>query len=166
MVSLRPFVSPSLVRDYLQRFGVGEGQRVLDPFCGTGTTVVESKKLGIASVGIEANAMAHFAGTVKVDWTPSPEGLSEHAQRAAASALARPDAEGMSDTDDDKSLRFYSFRYRVALPESIRAKASDGKQWIIRPAVRSRYCFVVAAEQNIAPTAMKAETKSPTRRRA
>jgi hypothetical protein len=55
----------------------------------------------------------------------------------------------------------YSFLYRVALPESIRAKATEGKQWIIRPAGRARYCFVLIAEQNIVPTAMKAETKAP-----
>ncbi|MGH9901342.1 MAG: endonuclease, partial [Pyrinomonadaceae bacterium] len=55
----------------------------------------------------------------------------------------------------------YSFRYRVALPESIRARAAEGKQWLIRPAGRSRYCFVLAAEQSIAPTPLKAETKVP-----
>ena len=42
-----------LVRDYLDTFGVDSTQRVLDPFCGTGTTLVECKKLGIPSVGIE-----------------------------------------------------------------------------------------------------------------
>lgn len=37
---------PHLVRDYIERFGVTEDQCVLDPFCGTGTTLVECKKLG------------------------------------------------------------------------------------------------------------------------
>ncbi|HEV7126192.1 MAG TPA: DNA methyltransferase, partial [Ktedonobacterales bacterium] len=46
---------PHLVREYLQRFKVGSEQRVLDPFCGTGTVLVECKKLGIPSVGVEAN---------------------------------------------------------------------------------------------------------------
>ena len=49
---------PHLVRDYVARFGLGPHHRVLDPFCGTGTTLVECKKLGIASVGVEANPMA------------------------------------------------------------------------------------------------------------
>ncbi|MEB3339020.1 MAG: hypothetical protein VKJ46_16230, partial [Leptolyngbyaceae bacterium] len=31
---------PHLVRDYLQRFGMDHTHRVLDPFCGTGTTLV------------------------------------------------------------------------------------------------------------------------------
>jgi hypothetical protein len=44
---------PHLVRDYLEKFHVTPHQRVLDPFCGTGTTMVECKKLGIPSVGID-----------------------------------------------------------------------------------------------------------------
>lgn len=46
---------PHLVRDYLERFGLGREQCVLDPFCGTGTTLVECKKRGVPSIGIEAN---------------------------------------------------------------------------------------------------------------
>ena len=40
---------PHLVRDYLKRLPAPEGRRVLDPFCGTGTTIVECKKLRISS---------------------------------------------------------------------------------------------------------------------
>lgn len=61
---------PHLVRDYVAQFELHNSHRVLDPFCGTGTTVVECKKLGIPSVGIEANSLAYFAGHVKVDWYP------------------------------------------------------------------------------------------------
>jgi len=58
---------PHLVRHYLDQFGANAGSMVLDPFCGTGTTLVESKKLGIASVGCEANPVTHFASTVKLN---------------------------------------------------------------------------------------------------
>ena len=57
-----------LVRDYISRFEVDRDGLVLDPFCGTGTTLVECKKLGIRSVGIESNPMASFASGVKTDW--------------------------------------------------------------------------------------------------
>jgi hypothetical protein len=49
----------------------------------------------------------------------------------------------------------------VALPASIREKATEGKQWVIRPAGRSKYCFALVDEHNIIPTLMKAETKVP-----
>lgn len=82
---------PHLVREYLQRFGVTSEHRVLDPFCGTGTTVVECKKLGIPSVGVEANPMAHFAGQVKVDWCPDPDRLLAHATQVAEATIAELD---------------------------------------------------------------------------
>ncbi|MEA3341793.1 MAG: DNA methyltransferase, partial [Chloroflexota bacterium] len=34
---------PHLVRDYVDDFGLDEQSTILDPFCGTGTTVVEAK---------------------------------------------------------------------------------------------------------------------------
>jgi SAM-dependent methyltransferase len=88
---------PHLVREYLKRFGLKKGQRVLDPFCGTGTTLVECQKLGIASVGIEANPMAYFASRVKVDWSPDPDGLLKHAQRVADAALSVLESQGIQD---------------------------------------------------------------------
>jgi DNA methylase len=74
---------PHLVRQYLERFGAQPGQRVLDPFCGTGTTVVECKKLGIEGIGIEGNPVAHFASSTKTDWNPDPIRLLTEGQRVA-----------------------------------------------------------------------------------
>lgn len=59
---------PHLVRHYIKEFNLNEDSTVLDPFCGTGTTVVECKKLHVKSVGLEANPIAQLAGEVKVDW--------------------------------------------------------------------------------------------------
>lgn len=71
---------------------------MLDLFRGTGTTLVECKKLGIPSTRVEANPMAYFASRVKVDWTPDPDGLEAHARRVAAAVLAQLEAEGIEDT--------------------------------------------------------------------
>ena len=38
---------PHLVRDYINKFKLNSKHTILDPFCGTGTTLVESKKLCI-----------------------------------------------------------------------------------------------------------------------
>jgi 16S rRNA G966 N2-methylase RsmD len=64
--------SDHLVSQLLDRFGAEDkkdaGWRVLDPFCGTGTTLVESMKRGVSAVGIDANPSSLFAARVKTNW--------------------------------------------------------------------------------------------------
>ena len=55
----------------------------------------------------------------------------------------------------------YSFRYRVSLPDSVAQLAPSGKQWLIRPAGRSKYCFAAVVPLHIAPNPALAETKVP-----
>jgi hypothetical protein len=114
---------PHLVRDYIKRFGLNSSHTLLDPFCGTGTTLVEGKKLGIPSVGVEANPMAHFASLVKVDWSPSPEGLVEHAKQIADSVLAQLEMEGIPD--DSALLVDVAHTYRTLPPESLKLLLTD-----------------------------------------
>ena len=109
---------PHLVRTYLERFGVKNNSIVLDPFAGTGTTLVECKKLGITSVGIEANTMAQFASQTKVSWRPEPQGLLRHAQLIAEKA----EAELALIPGDGLQRQFSEENYKVLLKNSISAK--------------------------------------------
>lgn len=77
---------PHLVRDYLKRFEAGRGETVLDPFAGTGTTLVEARRNGHPCVGVESHPMGHFACVVKTDWEVSPEQLVEEAEKIADAA--------------------------------------------------------------------------------
>ena len=88
---------PHLVRDYIDKFGLQNGNTVLDPFCGTGTTLVECKKLNIDSIGIESNPMANFASQVKVHWTVNPDALLDHAKQIAKVAIERLALDGIED---------------------------------------------------------------------
>jgi DNA modification methylase len=102
---------PHLVRTYLSRFEMGPGSTILDPFCGTGTTLVEAKKNGVASYGIEANPMAHFASKVKTDWVIDPFEVAQCADRTCQRAcraldgsnghlkMLSPEEEGILLTD-------------------------------------------------------------------
>jgi len=117
---------PHLVDDYLSSFGILPGGRVLDPFCGTGTTLVECKKLGIASVGIEANPMAYFASATKVDWGIDPNALVTHAERVARTTLKRLKAVGVADSPDEEPFTDGSGRILLTLPpESMRLLLKD-----------------------------------------
>ncbi len=80
---------PHLVRDYIERFAIASGNVLLDPFCGTGTTLVEAKKLGLESIGIEAVPMSAFAAQTKLRWDVAPDDLSRDADRIVASAQSQ-----------------------------------------------------------------------------
>jgi hypothetical protein len=92
---------PHLVRHYLDDFRLGPGSTLLDPFCGTGTTLVESKKLGIPSVGIEAHPFTAFAAAVKVDWSPDPNELREHARGIVEEVSEKLSDQGVPDSPLD-----------------------------------------------------------------
>ena len=99
---------PHLVRDYLEKFDIGKTQCVLDPFCGTGTTLVECKKFGVASVGVEANPIAHFASQVKLDWSITGGGLLKHATAIAEQAWDTLQREGIADDPCDAKNSLFS----------------------------------------------------------
>ena len=88
---------PHLVRSYINKFQLDKRSVLLDPFCGTGTTLVEAKLAGIHSVGIEANLFAHFACSVKLDWNLSADLLTSRSQEIAQAALAILHSQGIDD---------------------------------------------------------------------
>jgi len=77
--------SDHLVTKLLEKFQLSGNQRVLDPFCGAGTTLVECCKSKIDSVGIEANPSSSFAARVKTDWHLRPTKLLSLVPQVAAS---------------------------------------------------------------------------------
>jgi len=88
---------PHLVRDYFSDFGLTEESVVLDPFCGTGTTLVESKLNRIKAIGIEANPFPCFASTVKTNWNVNPEGLADIAAHIADDTYSKLADQGIDD---------------------------------------------------------------------
>ncbi|MBI2924934.1 MAG: hypothetical protein HYY24_04420 [Verrucomicrobia bacterium] len=90
---------PHLVRQYVEVFGVSRTDRLLDPFCGTGTTLVEAKKLGIPSLGCDAHPFAALASRVKTNWSLSVLRLRRLLSEIVSLAereLARQGLESMS----------------------------------------------------------------------
>lgn len=88
---------PHLVRDYIKKFELDESSSVLDPFCGTGTTLVECQKHGIRAVGLESNPVVCFASRTKLNWQIDPDEMWEHAQRVAALCDAKLEAFGLEN---------------------------------------------------------------------
>jgi 16S rRNA G966 N2-methylase RsmD len=99
--------SDHLVGSLLDEFRLNDQHRVLDPFCGSGTTLVEAMKRGVSSTGIDANPSSCFAARVKTNWDLDPDVLRAQLSRLKANyaiELAKENQESdsfysyMSDT--------------------------------------------------------------------
>ena len=88
---------PHLVRDYIKKFQLNQKSVLLDPFCGTGTTLVEAKLAGMNVVGLEGNPFPQFASSVKTDWELDSDILTSYTRRIADKALALLKSEGIDD---------------------------------------------------------------------
>ena len=49
---------PQLVKSFMNVAGLTEGAIVLDPMCGSGTTICEARALGMKAIGVELNPLA------------------------------------------------------------------------------------------------------------
>lgn len=102
---------PHLVRQYIQEFKLTENDIVLDPFCGTGTTLVEAKLQNIPSIGIEANHFVHFASSVKTNWDIDPAALMDISISIKESAINELKKQGITDRIDlDWELKLVELR--------------------------------------------------------
>lgn len=77
--------SDHLVSKLLDEFQLKPGQLLLDPFCGTGTTLIECMKRQIDSVGVDANPSSAFAARAKTRWELRAERLLELDREIASS---------------------------------------------------------------------------------
>ncbi len=80
---------PHLVRKYIKEFSLSCNSLVVDPFCGTGTTLVEAKKLGIKSLGFEENPVMHMCASTKVEWNVEIDSLLQEVLQIENKATAK-----------------------------------------------------------------------------
>jgi len=88
---------PQLVRKYINEFGLTSEDILLDPFCGTGTTLIEAQLQNIPSVGIEANNFVHFSSKVKTNWAIDSDVLMELSKLINENTLITLKKQGISD---------------------------------------------------------------------
>lgn len=115
---------PHLVRKYIKEFGLTENDILLDPFCGTGTTLVEAKLKNIPSIGIEANPFAHFASSVKTNWNVDSKELLIIAQKISVASNQEIEKQGLTDLPSLSNLSKKSLRQLNEVQEKLVLKNS------------------------------------------
>jgi DNA modification methylase len=82
--------SAEFVAGVLARSGLAPGARVLDPFAGSGTTLVEARRAGCLAVGFELLPPAVLAARVKTRFELDPGALGRAADRIVRARPQRP----------------------------------------------------------------------------
>lgn len=81
--------NPQIAKALLNIFGVKEGQWALDPFCGSGTSLVEASHLGVNGVGTDINPLAVYLANAKVLALSVPAESLELASKQALAAVGK-----------------------------------------------------------------------------
>jgi hypothetical protein len=86
---LTPSFSPELVSDILSHWSLMSGAKVLEPFCGVGTTPLVCQERGLSSCAVELNPLLYFVAKVKTTSVIDPGSLFAAAREVVAQAQGR-----------------------------------------------------------------------------
>ena len=100
--------NPQMVRTVTNILGLNVGDRVWDPFCGSGTVLLEARHQGFNAVGVDLNPLAVAIANAKLTAVGASPGSLEHAAQLVAERVrtrAMWMAKGIPDEDTiSKSL--------------------------------------------------------------
>lgn len=88
-----------LPRAVLECLPIRPKTAVLDPFCGSGTTLVECQRRGLPSVGIDLNPIACLMSRVKISNSPKNLEVAARAVLSAAEKIRNPDIPDIPNLD-------------------------------------------------------------------
>ena len=116
-----------LVNSILESFTPSEGSVFLDPYCGSGTSLVEAQSKGLRAFGIDANPCSVLASKVKTDWSIDACEVRKTIDQFVL------DSERLEELHDDPILTYLQTsgmiaRGWIAHPSAMRAVSI--KRWI------------------------------------
>lgn len=95
--SIHPYPAkfiPEIPRNLIRLIGLPPGTCVLDPFCGSGTTLVEAQVAGFPAIGIDLNPIACLISNVKTrplpaDFLESAKAVVKEAKKSRKAAVPK-----------------------------------------------------------------------------
>jgi hypothetical protein len=114
--------NPQVAKAILNIFGVASSNRVLDPFCGSGTTLLECAHLGAVGIGTDINPLAVFLANAKLECLKTPIGQLRDAFATISNRISRLRNPSLprAETAHDEYLRAWFDERQLAWIEAIR----------------------------------------------
>jgi tRNA G10 N-methylase Trm11 len=116
-----------MIRALLNIIGLEQGDKVLDPFIGSGTTAVEAQLLGINCIGIDISPLCVLQSKVKtesvdvvsqiVDWK---EEITKRIRPSLFNLEGKTLDEAFNSITDEKVKNFYKMANLVAISDNAR----------------------------------------------
>ena len=120
---------PQMIRALLNIIGLEQGDTVLDPFIGSGTTAVEAQLLGINCIGIDVSPLCILQSKVKtesIDVLPRIIEWKEEIVKRVRPSLFNLEGATLDETinliPDDKVKNFYKMAILVAVSDKVRRR--------------------------------------------
>ncbi len=120
---------PQMIRALLNIIGLKQGNTVLDPFIGSGTTAVEAQLLGINCIGIDVSPLCVLQSKVKtgsLSVLPQIMELKEEITKRIRPSLFNLEGKTLDDTfnsiTDEKVKSFYQMAKLVAISDNARRR--------------------------------------------
>lgn len=133
--------NPQIVHAIANIFGVQKGQKILDPFNGSGTTIVECAHAGIEAYGTDINPMACFIANAKVAALKIDVQKTLCLLEQLKQSLSNPNPVLITDSDERiKYLDNWIPRKTLSILECLR-KIADKEE----PAIRD-FLLVIASD--------------------
>lgn len=134
---------PQMIKALMNMLGIKEGETVLDPMCGSGTSNVEASLIGVNSIGIDKNPFACFMSKVKLESLNLSlellKELSKNSKELLNEFLKRKQVEDellFADDEESKVKRLFLLAFLDSMGYASRTTKSINQLF---PQVLSRY---------------------------
>jgi DNA modification methylase len=120
---------PQMIRALINIIGLNDGDKVLDPFSGSGTTSLEAQLLGIDCIGIDISPLCVIQGKVKTESIDVIKEIEEIKNEILSNInpnlfQSNDDYYNLLDilTQDERVKNFYMMARLISLSDSTRRK--------------------------------------------